>query len=369
MTHQLKTRYSLLRGCSLFEFAAGDRAQPHYLIGSYSNVVAVTSAHQRTALTQLARGEDPLETVSESVRENLRGFISTLMQRGLLNDRAQELRTPARNLDEISASDIAINQLRARSAPELLQSEWIDSVGDGGTSTLVARAQHLVELSGRSRVITLLYSILLASGVTQIRFSDPHFKPVVSDLDIGFGALSMSDFGAHYYETHLRRQRQLSLFPIDRAVTADSHCATPIIAIHSGDCDPVQLLEWSNKKIPHLVIHPPVGDEVVVGPTVIPGETPCNRCLSLYEIDNFGFTTSNRIELTAVDELPTATAHYVAAIVASQILNFIDYLNSDKSKEIIRNTGIGEITYINFQRLNEPQVVAIARHPLCGCDA
>jgi bacteriocin biosynthesis cyclodehydratase domain-containing protein len=128
------------------------------------------------------------------------------------------------------------------------------------------------------------------------------------------------------------------------------------------------LLHWTHQKLPHLVIHAPIGDEIVVGPLVIPGESPCIRCLSLYQIDNFGFTQLERIDLTLVNELPAATAYYIAAIAAAQILHFIDETLSDFKPHEPRNTGVGEVTYINFQRLTEPQVVAIARHPLCGCD-
>jgi hypothetical protein len=61
--------------------------------------------------------------------------------------------------------------------------------------------------------------------------------------------------------------------------------------------------------------------------------------------------------LTPVDEIPMAVAHYIAAIVAAEVLHFIDGTSSSG----------GEVHYINFQNLTAPQVVAIARHPLCGC--
>jgi hypothetical protein len=61
--------------------------------------------------------------------------------------------------------------------------------------------------------------------------------------------------------------------------------------------------------------------------------------------------------MTPVDELPMVVAHYIAAIVAGQILHFIDGTSP----------AGGEALYVNFQRLTSPQVVAIARHPLCGC--
>ncbi len=330
--------------------------------------MSITSAYQRTALAQLAIGADPLTQVDEPVRASLTHFIEALREKGLLNQNSRQLSTPLRSLADISESDIAINQMRERSAPELAQSEWIDGSGDGGTSIVAARALHPIELSGRSRVITILFSLLLASGVSRVRFADRYFRPAITNLDISFGTILTSDLGGNYYEVSQSRRRELSLFPIDRFARDDLDISKPLMAIHYGDCDPEQLVEWAQNGIAHSVIHSPMGDEIVIGPLVLPGKSPCNRCLSLYEIDNFGFTQLERIPLTAVEELPAVTAHYVAAILAAQILHFIDQHNSPDASRISRNTGVGEITYINFQRLTEPQVVAIPRHPLCGCD-
>lgn len=359
--------FTLLRGCALFE---NRRARtPHsYILGTTNNVAAVTSAFERTALTQLAAGVDPLSQASAPIRAELEIFLQSLAHAGMLNRKPQELRAPVRNNNEIAHRDASFNLLRVRSAPELLQAEWSDGKSDGGTSTLAARSEFPIELSGRSRVITLLYSILLASGVTRVRFSDRHHKPLVTDSDIGFGGLEESDVGLSYYENAESRRRGISLFPTDRNFRYELDISRPLAVIHYGDCDPEMLVHWSNQKMPHLVIHAPIGDEIAVGPLVIPGQSPCIRCLSLYEIDNFGFTRLERIDLTTIEELPAVTAHYIAAIAAAQILHFIDQQSSKVDSPLPRNTGIGEVAYINFQKLTEPQVVAIARHPLCGCD-
>ena len=363
----MNQQITLLRGCALFE---NRRARsPHsYILGTTQTVAAVTSAFERTALTQLAQGIDPLSRASAPIRAELEIFIRALAQAGMLNLHPQELRAPVRNNTEIDHRDASFNQLRVRSAPELLQAEWSDGKSDGGTSTLAARSQFPIELSGRSRVITLLYSILLTSGVTKVRFADRHHKPLVTDSDIGFGGLQESDIGLSYYEGAESKRRGISLFPIDRNFHYELDISRPLAVIHYGDCDPEMLVHWTNQKMAHFVIHAPIGDEIAVGPMVLPGQSPCVRCLSLYEVDNFGFTRLERIDLSTVDELPAVTAYYVAAIAAAQILNFIDQRLSDIDSPQPRNTGIGEVAYINFQKLTEPQVVAIARHPLCGCD-
>ena len=358
------SHYTLIRGCSLF---SDRRSGSRYYIGTSDRVAAVTSAYQRSALTQLALGIDPLAYVSPDVRIELEEFIEKLAAHGFLNTKRAQLSAPKRYFDSVSESDIAAQHLRIRSEPELAQSEWVDSAGDGGTSIVAARSQYPIVLSGRSRVITLLYSILLASGVTRVRFADRHHRAMVESGDTGFGAITHNDLGRNYYEICESARRGLSLFPIEPTSRYDLETTIPLALIHYGDCDPEALVEWSNKGLPHLLIHKPIGDEIAIGPMVIPGESPCFRCLTLYEIDNFGFTRLERISINEVGELPTYVAHHVASIAAMQIINFIDRANEREYGGNSRNTSIGEVSFINFQRLTEPQVVAIARHPLCGC--
>ena len=366
--------YTLIRGCSLFENS--DR----YTLGNLNRVATVTSSFQRSALTQLAAGENPLQNLAHPELGEIERFLEYLRAYGFLNHTRAELITPSRsngvNGSKGVAHDAALNQLRIRCAPEQMQSEWIDGAGDRGTSTLAARSQYPIELIGRSRIITLLYSILLASGVTRVRLSDRQPPTAVRDLDLGFGAITAQDLGANYYETLESRRRELSLFPIEhnqrQQQLSEQAELAPVLTIFVGDLDPELIVEWSNRRQPHLMIHPLAGDEAAIGPLVEPGISPCIRCFALYERENFGFTRTERIPLTAVDDFPTVAAHYIAAIAASQTLHFIDELNAKRANaprsELARNTGIGEVTYINLQRLTEPQVVAIARHPLCGCD-
>jgi hypothetical protein len=358
------SRYTLIRGCSLL---SDRRSGSRYFIGTLERVAAVTSAYQRTALSQLALGIDPLLHVSPDVRIELEEFIEKLAANGFLNIKHAQLSTPKRYFDSVSESDIAAQHLRIRSEPELAQSEWVDGAGDGGTSVVASRSQYPIVLSGRSRVITLLYSILLASGVTRVRFADRHYRPMIESGDTGFGAITHDDLGRNFYELCESARRGLSLFPIEPSSRYDLETTTPMAIVHYGDCDPEALVEWSNKRLPHLLIHKPVGDEIAIGPMVIPSESPCMRCLSLYEIDNFGFTRLERISINEVGELPAYVAHHIASIAALHVLNFIDRTSDSTYGSRTRNTSVGEVSYINFQRLTEPQVVAISRHPLCGC--
>ena len=365
-THMKKT-YSLIRGCALFP--SRRKGEASYLLGTLDRVATVTSPFQRSAITQVALGKNPFTDIPLEHRAHLEEFIAVLDAHRFLNHRTSELAPPKRYLDEVASRDRAVIQLRTRSAPELAQIEWAETGGDGGCATLAARSDFPIELSGRSRIITLLYSILLASGVTQVRFSDRFLNQRIGDLDIGFGPLTASDIGLNYYQRLESHRRGLSLFPIPVDDTQDKHDSdliSPALTIHYGDCDPEVLVEWAQKKRPHLVIHSPIGDEIAFGPLVLPGKSPCLRCLSLYEIDHWGYTKLEKIPLNLLEDVPIVVAHYLAALIAQQVLGFID--SKSQAGETGAHHSIGEVSYLNFQHLTSPQVVAIARHPLCGCD-
>lgn len=359
---------SLVSGLALMK---GRESSHHYVLGTTERVLHITSSVERLALIEIAQGGDPLASplmgIDEKVRREIEIFIDSLHRSGFLNTVKVQLKPPQRYLDEISESDLAAQHFQMRSRLELTQSEWIDLNSDGGVTALSHRGELSVLLSGRSRVTTLLYSILLASGVTRVRFADRHHQPLISSTDIGFGPISNEHLGLDFYQVAESARRGLSLFPVGVREHHDRDTSKPVLLIHYGDCDPEELVGWSNEKTPHMVVQRPIGDEVVIGPLVLPGESPCIRCLALYERDNFGYTRQERIDINEVGELPAAVAHYVAAVVASQALHYLDTFDNTAGGNQLRNTGVGEVLYLNFQRLTQPQVVAISRHPLCGC--
>jgi hypothetical protein len=165
------------------------------VLGGSKGVVAITSAFEKSALMQIGDGINPLLQVDLNLRDEIEGFLETLAAHGFLNRTPAQLKAPKRFFDEIGSNDLAARDFQLRAEPELAQSEWIDGASDGGVSTVAARSLFPVVLSGRSRVITLLYSLLLASGVTRVRFADRYYISVIESCDLGLGAISHSQLG------------------------------------------------------------------------------------------------------------------------------------------------------------------------------
>jgi hypothetical protein len=312
------------------------RVDGHYAMGSITSVIRVTSPLQMRVLAALAQSKDPYKGAPVELHASIAAFLQQLSEHDLLVYGSAQL-----------TQGVAHNAAQERRAPEIQYAQW----RSGGAATIAARASAAIEISGRSRVATLVHSILSASGISDIRFYDRRHASAITPTDIGIDGIIATDVGLNFYQRSDSHRARIALLP-----HAAQSAATPMLTIHCGPVDIEQLLEWLNNRRPHLVIHASIGGSTAIGPLVVPGKSPCLRCLELYEIDNCGYTQMARLSLMKEIDLSVASAHYVAALVAEQALSFIDGLSR-----------LGEVTYLSATDMREPQVVVISRHPLCGC--
>ena len=105
---------------------------------------------------------------------------------------------------EDQSNDASYRQLQQRMVSELSQTTWVEGVVDGGVELLSSRQNFGVEIYGSNRVATLIYNALLASGVTNTRFSltSRSGNTPIGDSDLGTGVLRTTDYGSVSY-THL----------------------------------------------------------------------------------------------------------------------------------------------------------------------
>mgnify|MGYP000349607385 CR=1 FL=1 len=367
---------TLKRGTSLFTTSTPGE----YFLGTSSRAIRIYTSEQKIIAEHLARGvsEDDIARIAgvssiaihnlmtelshQSLIDLTQGSI-TLADRFIskLDGRAQKNSKPQR--------DGAYIQLQNRISPELEQSTWIDGVCDGGISVLSQRQNYLIEISGGNRVATLLYSLLLTSGFTQVRFSVAARgrNAAINDLDIGVDGIDPSHYGFSFINNREEHRRDYSLFPLDKSANYLDEASTPDVVIHCGDMDPEKLALWMSYSQPFLHIPHPHGGRAEIGPLVIPGKTPCLRCAELAERDQSGVTARRPLRSDEVHEYPQIAAHAVAAIAAARIVAYCDAVTLSDGEALKATELFGKITVIDYQTLSQPQVVAIARHPLCGC--
>jgi len=259
------------------------------------------------------------------------------------------------------SNDGAFKQLQTKLSPELNFTTWFHNVKDGGVSLVGHRRDWEIAVLGNSRIATLVYGILLASGATETSFTAIKNSPTISDRDLTAGFLRNSDIGQGLQTRTDEMARELSLFP--RPQTSEKKKTPPsrklIICVGNPPSEHVQ--EWMSDGVAHLLVENPDCASINVGPLVLPGKTPCLRCLSLTKEDQEGLWREiNRQNISVKPaEVPVAVAHHVAGFIALEILQFLD---------IGQTELIGHSARINYHSPGRTQSTLLARHPACGCN-
>ena len=367
---------TLKRGTSLYSTTTPGE----YFLGTPTRAIRIYTSEQKVIAEQLAHGfsEDSIAQMAGISPIAIHNLMTELAHESLIDSSLGSLSLNNRfisKLDERAKRnskperDGAYIQLQNRVAPELNQSTWTSGVTDGGISLLNQRQSFLLEISGGNRVATLLYSLLLTSGFTQVRFTPAARgrNSTIGDLDIGVDGINSSHFGFSFIKTREDLRRDYSLFPLDKSANYADEASTPDLVIHCGDIDPEKLALWMSYSQPFLHIPHPHGGRAEIGPLVIPGKTPCLRCAELAERDQSGVTSRRSLRNDESVEYPQIAAHVVAALAAAQIVTYFDTATLSDGEVLKATELFGKITMIDYQALSQPQVVAIARHPLCGC--
>ena len=264
--------------------------------------------------------------------------------------------------------DAAFSQLQKRVAPELSHTRLLPGVHDSGASIINARQNVRVEIYGSDRIATLLFGILLSSGVTYTHFAlgTRSQDPLVVDTDLSAGFIRSTDVGQSYKQRMEDLGKELSLFPIERLESAqefDGEPAERYIKIHIGAMDPQLLSQWMAAGQEHIVISPPDGGKCVIGPLVQPGKTPCTRCrnIAIDEVIGSASVVADKVligERPNIQEMPVFLAHYLAGLIASFILQRIDANTSDLT---------GAYMAVDSLELSASSLIPVARNPACGC--
>ena len=318
---------------------------------------------EKTAMEISSELEAPIEIV-EKVIEQLKfaQLLDLKSSRIKLHNRFQSPIAERAANTEDQSNDASYKQLQSRMAPELNQTTWINGVIDGGVELLSSRQSFGVEIHGDNRLATLIYLALLASGVTNTKFSIAARKDgfSIGDRDLGTGVLRINDFGLNFKSRIDELSREWSLFPT-ASKNVKGTISAPIpernLRVIVGDysSDLIDLLMRDRQE--HLFVGQISGGSAYLGPLVYPGKSPCAYCLASGNNERLGVEgllpiTGNKLEL------PVSITYQLAGSTVQAILQLIDTGESDF-------TGAQMcFDYITPVR-HEP--VRIARHPKCRC--
>lgn len=365
---------TLKRGISLFETTTPGE----FFLGTSARAIRIYTAEQKIIAEHLAQGvsEADIPRITGVSTIAIHNLMTELAHQSLLDTTQGSITISDRFVSKIDGRasknskpqrDGAYIQLQNRIAPELEQLTWSPDVTDGGVATLSARQNFLIEISGNNRVATLLYSLLLSSGFTQSRFAPGARNAQIGDLDIAVDGITSAQYGFAFLKNREDVRRDYSLFPLDKSAHYLDEASTPDLVVICGDIDPEKLSLWMSYGQRFIHIPHPEGGRAKIGPIVIPGKTPCLRCAELVERDQSGVISQRALHPEVTREYPQIAAHAVAAIAASQIARYCDAAILSEGEALKGSELFGKITVVDYQLIAQPQVVAITRHPLCGC--
>lgn len=258
-------------------------------------------------------------------------------------------------------NDGAYQQLQAKLSPELAFTTWLPQVRDGGVGTVGARRNATVDIYGDSRIAILVFGILLASGVSSTRIVIKEARTIM-ETDLAANFLGTTDIGLSIQGRLAECIRDLSLFPAPaNSPMRGTREGSKSVAISVGPVQAERVQEWLSRGTPHLFIENPDGASITIGPFVIPGESPCLRCISMSKDENNEAwkEVSWHLATSAPNEVPVSVAHYVAGLAALEILRFID---SGKS------SLVGASDRIDYHNPCGSERSIFTRHPGCGCN-
>lgn len=261
------------------------------------------------------------------------------------------------------SNDGAVRALRARLFPELSFTTWLPDVRDGGVAAIGRRREWQVLIYGDSRIATLLYGILLSSGITSTSVFCTDLRKRIGEEDLCAGFLHPSDIGLAYKTRMQELSRELSLFPMTKFPhgAKESQEGLRKLAIAIGNVPADQVQEWMSEGVPHLFIEAPDSARISIGPIVIPGHSPCARCVSMALEDQNPAWQEISMEkhLKPASEVPVALAHHIAGLAGLEVLRFIDEGRSQL---------IGTRASIDYHRPTVTAQQSFTRHPACGCN-
>jgi hypothetical protein len=263
---------------------------------------------------------------------------------------------------EDQSNDASYQQLQQRMVSELSQTTWVKGVIDGGVELLSARQSFGVEIHGSNRVATLIYNGLLASGVTNTRFSitSRRAQSLIGDSDLGTGILRTTDYGLNYVTRMEELAREWSLFPTPSKNVKGSIDA-PIpernLRIVVGQYSTELIDQLMRDDMDHFFVGQIVGGAALCGPLVVPAKTPCKSCVEIGVSERYGIEDLEPVNSHCV-ELPVSVGYQVAGVATQAVLQLIDTGSSE---------FIGSQLTFDYLSPTPGALTRFARHPKCPC--
>lgn len=223
---------------------------------------------------------------------------------------------------------------------------------DAGRTAVLNRRRFAILIFGKGRLVNTLVGMLSAAGFSQLqvinRLPSKHPELKITERDVAGGYVGRGHVGQSRKKIISEMQSSAALFHNDRAHVTR---ADLVISIGTPAADALQ--RWVSEGTPHLLVDIPSSAEFRIGPLVIPGKTPCYRCVYL----------SERLDLLsnyAIESFELSVA--LSNMAASAILADVSQLAAGR-ESMFQATSL---TY-TMQNFYQPHLNTWEIQPGCGC--
>ena len=250
-------------------------------------------------------------------------------------------------------SDYAIQSFLNRVEVECDAATFNAGDVDAGRSAVLDRASFQILIFGKGRVVNALVGILSAAGFSNVnvinRLRPRHPALKMLETDIAGGYVTHNHIGQSRRQTlqELRSSNALFKRQLGEITNPDL-----VISIGSPSADAMQ--RWISEGTPHLLVEIGSSAEVRVGPLVIPGKSPCMRCIEL--------TQTGDEKIAPVIERAEVGAALSFAI-ASSIVADVSLISAGEKSVFLATS----ITYF-MSNFHQPNWQHWGFHPGCGCN-
>lgn len=241
----------------------------------------------------------------------------------LLLDGAQLLVSDGDQADRVHLARLG-TAARVRLAPDVDAWSLVHDVD--GLRLAAARADRHVVVEGAGRVGAALAGVLAAAGVGTVRMGATQApQRVVTAADLLPGGVGRDDVGRTFDQAVARA--------VDRVVEGAGPASAPgppdlVVLVAQDVLDCAVGDDLVRRGVAHLGVVVTAA-RIVVGPLVLPGDSPCLRCLDLHRRDRdpawprlVAQLLTARAAPAAVGE--TALSTTAAGLAALQVLGFVD---------------------------------------------
>jgi hypothetical protein len=299
-----------------------------------------------------------MTTPEAAILRSLDGSRDQSMLRTLAQDVGSDARVADKLIEILRSSGVVVDSDQLSDggtasdsrAPDRASLGLLTGAEDGGAGALAARRGHWVEVRGAGRVGATVARLLDAAGIGRTTVTDP--APTTAH-DTCPGGLGHRQVG---------QPRGPAAQRVIRSVGSNADPDGPSLVVLAPPPGTIQVPEGGllRSGVPHLLARV-VEVTGIVGPLVLPGRSPCLRCLDLHRTDRdpawpriAAQAAQVRLEVAACD---VTLAAQVAAVAAQQALAHLDGFTPAAV------AGTIEITL----PYGLPRRRSWSPHPACGC--